>query len=228
MRFFGIEIEKKTDILAFAAFLLSVSSIMYQVTIYFRGPQVSLGRPREIILYMQQPPGTNDIERRRLTFVSTTTYVNSAPPGKNAVVLNQIVNFTLNGKQYNYDWYQFVTLSFKPPSTNEMDRKELGVVESKTASPFVVPAGGAEAREIWFGPRFNEEFINPSDIRREFTSVMNLNKQHIFWSFRFKAEYLNDDNDSELCNVKITSNIIENILTPEIGWASLSCVAPEP
>jgi|GEM_PF-6941364 len=54
LKVFGIlEIGRKTDILAFAAFFLSISSLVYQTVGFIRGPDVALIGPRQVIFYIK-------------------------------------------------------------------------------------------------------------------------------------------------------------------------------
>jgi hypothetical protein len=51
VKFLGIEIERKTDVLAMAAFLISTGSIIGQVALLLRGADVILDGPRQIVLF---------------------------------------------------------------------------------------------------------------------------------------------------------------------------------
>lgn len=182
MRFLGIDISRKTDILAFAAFLLSLSSIAYQIFVFFAGPKVTLAKPRQVVVLMHPAPDTKE---RYLTFISTLAYVNSGQLGKNAVVMQEDVSFSLEGETYNYTWNQFGLLAFVS------DSRKIKFDTSRAAGPFVVPAGGAEAHETLFAARKNEEFIDQKDIKRVFESALMGKK--LIWKLRFNAETLNGD-----------------------------------
>src|SRR5262245_59350604 len=110
----GIQIERKTDILAFAAFLLSLSSIAYQGASMLRGARVTLLAPRQVTIYLRQFGHESE---DYLTFLTSMEYVNSGPPGMNDVVAEESVSFTLAGRSYTHVWHQFVSA---------VDRKEEG------------------------------------------------------------------------------------------------------
>jgi hypothetical protein len=219
IRFLGIEVERKTDILAFAAFLLSLSSILYQIAVFFRGPQVTLAKPRQVVIYMHAAP---DAKERYLTPVSTVAYVNSGQSGNNAVVLEESVSFTLEGKQHVYTWHAFVSLAFISSSAidTSADRK-IKFVQERTAAPFVVPGGGAEAHETWFAARFDEDFVGQGEIVRAFESA--LTGGSLIWKIRFHTETLNDGRKTAECEVTITPRFAQQIISHDIGWSVLNC-----
>jgi hypothetical protein len=54
MKFLGIEIERKTDILAMAAFLISIGSIIGQLALLIRGAEIVLDGPRQVVLLFDE------------------------------------------------------------------------------------------------------------------------------------------------------------------------------
>lgn len=218
IRFLGIEIERKTDILAFAAFLISLSSIIYQISVFFSGPQVTLAKPRQVVLYMLPAP---DAKEHRLILISTVAYVNKGQTGNNAVVLQESVSFSLEGKPYVYTWHQFVSLAMvpTPATTDTPDGRKIEIVQSRTAAPFVVPGGGAEAHETLFAARFDEDFVDQEAIVRAFERA--LTGESFIWKIHFHAETLNDGDKTEECEVTITPRFAQRL--KKMGWVELNC-----
>lgn len=219
IRILGIEIVTKTDILAFTAFLLSLSGIAYQLILFFRGPEVTLAKPRQVTIYMHP---AHDSNKRYFTIISTLAYVNSGQSGNNAVVMQESVSFSLGGKQFEYTWHQFVTLSFvNPLETKKEDSRKIEFINPQTAAPFVVPGGGAASHETWFAARLDDDFIDHKSVARALETAATGN--NIAWKFRFKSETLNDGNKMEDCEVTITPRLALQIKKQIPGWTLLTC-----
>lgn len=77
MKFLGIEIERRTDILAMAAFLISIGSIIGQLALLIRGADIVLDGPRQVVLLFEEPMGG----RGYLNVISSQIYVNKGTPG---------------------------------------------------------------------------------------------------------------------------------------------------
>ena len=212
IRILGIEISRKTDILAFAAFLLSLSTVVVQTIVFFAGPEVTFDKPRQVVILMAS---TSDTKERYLTLVSSLAYVNRGKIGKNAVVMREQVSFSFEEETYHYIWKQFGTLEFPT------DSRKIKFVQSRVAAPFVVPARGAEAHETLFTPRRHENFIYQEAITRVFESVRR-GKDYI-WKVHFHIEILNDKDQTEECQVLITPRLANNIISKELGFAALNC-----
>ena len=156
-----------------------------------------------------------DTKERYLTLISTLAYVNSGRIGKNAVVMQEDVSFSLEEKTYNYTWHQFGSLKFVP------DSRKIEFDKSRTAGPFVVPAGGAEAHETLFAARKTEEFVDQKAITRAFESALMGKK--LIWKLRFNAETLNGDDHTKECEVTITSRLAQQLISEELGFTALNC-----
>ena len=223
IRFLGIEVERKTSILALAAFLLSLSSIGYQIFSFLKGPEVTLAKSRQVIIYMYPAADTSE---RFLTLVTTLAYVNNGQPGNNAVVMEERVSFALDGKEYKYNWHEFVSITLLPRAGTPDTRGERGIDlgQTRTSSPFVVAAGGAEAHETWFAPRFDDQFVGREAVVRALESA--LKGGHLLWKFQFYAETLNDGTKTADCEITISARLAQQILSQELGWAALNCNQP--
>jgi hypothetical protein len=222
IRFLGIEIERKTDVLAFAAFLLSLSSIVYQIVVFLTGPQVTLAKPRQVVAYMHAAPDTNE---RYLTLISTLAYVNSGQSQNSAVVMKESISFTLGERlePYVYTWHEFVSLKFAAPSlkADNPENRKIELVNLQTAAPFVVPGGGAEAHETLFAARFDKDFIYQKSIVRAFERASM--GESFTWKLRFHAETLNDGLKEAECEVIITPRFMEQLTSLKLGWTVLNC-----
>ena len=99
--FFRLEIERKTDILAFAAFIISLTSLSYQAYGFFRGPSVVEFPPEQILFFPEKWSGDY------LHAAAQVTHVNRGSEGKNAVVRQETMTFELANKLYELKWQDF-------------------------------------------------------------------------------------------------------------------------
>lgn len=138
----GIEIDKKADILSFAAFLLALAGILYQVYGFFQGPHVILFPPEQIaISAFKIAPANKEFVR----FIVPMSYVNKAQPGYNAVIKKELITFTIGGKSYVHKWQEF--------GSSTSDEKGKFVFKKKSdAQPTTINAGSSESHETFFAP----------------------------------------------------------------------------
>ena len=88
IKLLGLRIERRTDIAAIAAFLLSMIVVSWEVVMYFQGPRVKVV-PSESVTFF-----ANFCEERNkfLEVLRSTAYVNAARVGYNDVVLDEKVH----------------------------------------------------------------------------------------------------------------------------------------
>jgi hypothetical protein len=137
----GIEIDKKTDILSLAAFLLALAGILYQVYGFFQGPQVILFPPEQIAIspFKIVPTG-----KEYVRFVVPMSYVNKAQPGYNAVVKKELITFTLGDQSYVHKWQEF--------GSSTSDNGNFAFVKKSDAQPITINSGSSESHETFFAP----------------------------------------------------------------------------
>lgn len=161
INFFGLfEIERKTSLLALVAFLLSLSSVFYQISVFLRGPDIKLFQPEEIMI------GSigGDIDKDYLSIIAGMSYVNSGETGYNGVVLKETISFKLGNSEYKFHWRSFVS-SWRDSSGLTVNTKE-------EAHPFPVMAGNAESHETLFSARRNRNIgTDIEDINSNFIKV---------------------------------------------------------
>lgn len=218
MRFFGIEIERKTDILAFTAFLLSLGGISYQIVTFIRGPDVTLAKPQQVVVYMYP---MRDSKTEYLTLISPVAYVNRGHSQNNALVMKESVSFVLKGEQKNYVWHQFVSVSTSSESGVEgmKTNSKIEIRETQLAAPFVVPGSGAVSHYTWFAARYDGEYLKKKDFLQTFEKVRQ--GTDINWTIEFHSETLNDGNKMSICEVTLTPRLMENI--QRFNWVAINC-----
>ncbi len=104
MKLLGIEIERKTDILAMAAFVISLGSVIGQIAILIRGADVLIDGPRQIVLFFQATAGS----RGFLNAITTQVYVNNGSPGFDDILKTETLLFELSEKTISLEAQQLV------------------------------------------------------------------------------------------------------------------------
>lgn len=142
LRLLGLLIERKTDVLAAASFLLSAIAIGSAVIATVRGPIVDLVPPEQIaILRHEYPQGLAVV---RLS--TRMAYINRARPEFSDAVRQERIEFTVGGVRYRQLWQSFV--SYKPTESDP-----LGLTVLQDAQPEAIAGGGAVVHETYFAPR---------------------------------------------------------------------------
>jgi len=101
---FGLRIERKTDILAFAAFLIAITGTANQIFHEARGPNIKLFQPNGIIFHFFDYGN----EKKFLRLGLRSSYINSARRDYTGVVLNEYIVFEINDKKYKQVWGDLV------------------------------------------------------------------------------------------------------------------------
>jgi hypothetical protein len=136
-----LEISRRTDILALAAFLISLSGILYQVSMFVRGPVVTLYPPQHVLIFADTPaPGSEEIVR----FNARMTYVNTGEVGHNVVVKKERLAFTLGDEKLLQEWESFTIPVPRGP--------ELTWNKQDDAHPVPVNAKSSESHQTSFTP----------------------------------------------------------------------------
>lgn len=146
MRFLGIEIEKRTDVLAFAAFLLSISSLLGQAVLLLRGPNILLDGPKNITLffgdYGRQPGQTGF-----LNAISRQVYVNNGAAGYNDILKSETLRLGLSGLSLELKAHYSVE-----SARSRRDGRRLEFTNRQPWRPVLIKAGNFQDTETIFVP----------------------------------------------------------------------------
>ena len=204
MRFkiFGIEIERKTDILAFAAFVISIGGLIGQLAILLRGPDVSLYPPENVLI-------TKD-DRNFLRLSALMIYINTGSSGYNDIVKKEKVFFTLGNKKIEFNWDDYIDATANGDKLN-LNRKS-------DAIPEQVNAGGVLTHETYFAPWETREGKDTTFIEwKKFLSEISSQKQ-IDFTFYFESF------DGQKGQVTCTVNFAEYMIYLKgKGWSVIPC-----
>lgn len=206
MKFIGIEIEKKTDILAMAAFLLSLGSIAGQAILLMRGSEIVLDGPRQIILFFESRLSS----RNFLNAVSTQIYVNNGSSGFDDILKSETLLLTIAGKRIQLESQDSVD------STRNGDKL---VFRSRQAwKPAKIKAGDFISNETLYvpypSPRDSDEnAIDRADVEKLLSRSSDLKIELI-------AKTYGGDKLTSNCLLKAAEI---QLSLEEKGWASLAC-----
>lgn len=143
MKFLGIEIERKTDILAMAAFLISIGSIVSQVALLLRGAEVGLDGPGQIVLFF----GEQMRGERYLNAITTQIYVNRGTPGYDDILRSETLHFQIGNREIQ------LQAQYSVQSTRKGDNL---VIQNKVPwAPVKIRAGDFVSNEILYVPRIS-------------------------------------------------------------------------
>jgi hypothetical protein len=150
--FFHLELDRKTDILALAAFVLSISGLTYQGILAIKKPDILQFPPDQIVFYPDKSSGVDYLQ-----VGAQLAYVNNGKGDRNAVLKAERMFFDLGGKSYEFKWQNFESYS------SEGETLKRG--EPKPALPAVIKSGEGASHETHFAPR-TFHIATQSDERR--------------------------------------------------------------
>ena len=164
MKFWGIEIERKTDFLAFAAFILSVLTVFYQVFVHFVGPDAELVKPEGVTLMQFEPrDGVNYVSV--LAPVSILNASNSPQP---LVVRNIKTSLEYGNAFVTWEWHRRVEGVEAKTGKIDFDR-------AFTVGPFAIEAKKVNTNFYLFVPHARPckdgENLNDCNQRNGFISI---------------------------------------------------------
>lgn len=210
MKIIGIEIERKTDILAMAAFLISLGSLVGQAVLLLRGPEIVLDGPRQIILFFE-----SDLSSRSyLNAISTQIYVNNGSPGFDDILKSERLLLTIAGRNIQLESQESVD------STRKGDKL---VFRSRQAwKPVKIKAGDFISNETLYVPYpsikdRDENAIDRVDLEKLLSKSSDLKVELI-------AKTYGGEKLASICLLNMAETKFGFL---EKGWASLICKTKE-
>jgi hypothetical protein len=138
---FGLEIDRKTNILSLAAFVLSSAGVAGQIYFFFQGPKVALQPPEQTVFYNLL---SADGKTNYLQIASRMAYVNTGQPGFNDAIRKESATLQIGSKTFNFFWQKYVY--------TDADGAKFIVNPKGDALPVAINAGAVEAHETSFSP----------------------------------------------------------------------------
>jgi hypothetical protein len=133
----GFLISRKIDFVAFAAFLLSIGALGFQISAYLKGAELKLLPPDQV--FMRKDTSYSDKIPRAL-FGASLIYANSGEKGYSAIVRRELMYVTIGGKDFEQGWDEFVTYDGFNPKKNE------------PVKPFSIDGGDSKSHQTAFVP----------------------------------------------------------------------------
>ncbi len=201
---FGIHVARKTDILAFAAFLIALGGITIQVSGFFRGPVIRIFPPPQILIRRDTLPSG----RAPVRFGALVAYVNDGDPGYNATIRRELLRYKLcPEKQYTQVWQEFTASDVDPDG-------KLNMHPQGAALPMVVNAGSSISHETYFTPmplRVSKEnpdewanFLEWNEFLRGLEGLNSL-------TFEVETQIYGHKSKFTTCSVEINPKVIERL-----------------
>jgi len=223
MNFWGIEIEKKTDILALTAFILSLIAAIVPVISWIRGPNIELIKPSSITLNTHTYPGDST---KYLSISVPFAYINTGTKDYSAIIEEELLQFHLNESMIDFNWLYFT-------HTNN-DDKSLKFNNLEPASPVAIYAGQSHFHETVFYPRaiHNPELLTSDDSNfvkiEDFVSYIlestnNENPNFVNFPINVSISIRGDEDIKITLVCYIYNDDIIKLLNEKIGWTVVSC-----
>ena len=230
-------LDRRTDILAFAAFVLALSTAIAQLVVFLKGPRVSIIPPKQVMIIFS-PTRSSDLDTEKggknLRVYVQMGYVNSGEYGQTAVVIDEWVAFRLGDKTYVQHAHSIEHITDKNYD-NKLEFEFLDPV-----SPLPIAGVSAASRPVYFAPfpvrdtmgncKRDHHFLSREDFIREFAKSRSIT---FFFFYRIAGD---DEPQPADCKadmiqnaIKCTVNATQLAWTTLISndWASLVCWPPE-
>jgi hypothetical protein len=186
-----IEVERKVNLLALAAFIISLAGITDQIQAFIRGADLCLFAPEQVMLIVTSPePTGNDY----LHVAARMAYVNRGAEGYHEIVRREGVSFILGGHSYQQYWQDFVEIvSLKGKRSLEFKSSALPMRVDPAR-----PAGHITFFTSW--PEVNGKIVSNRNYLsvEEFMEALETEKQI---TFEFWAETFSGKRHSVRCQV---------------------------
>jgi|GEM_PF-2129255 len=141
--FLGLQVARKTEIIALSAFSLSISTLLWQIINYTVGPVVRLFPTDQIVITATDKLGRNySGQDNLLALIATMAYVNGGDTGHNSVIRREYLDFSMGDRRVQHRWYEF--------GSSDIQNGNLTFKRDSEAHPFAVNAGSAVSHETLF------------------------------------------------------------------------------
>ena len=220
---FGLVVVRRTDLLAAAAFALSISTISYQLWQFVRGANPAMYHPDTVYVFFDKY--ANDVVATR--FAGGVSFTNNGDAGHNAVIRDVSTTITVKNRTIEQYWTSFVTVSRR--------ETELFTDIKESAHPVVVSGGSASSYTMTFSPRVrscnlesrNNSACNPAADFVSDVEFLNLLSPNTTTNLKFNATVFNSRRNLEsICTISVTDDMILTLAKND--WYSARCVSTEP
>jgi hypothetical protein len=219
--FLGLRVARKTEIIALAAFTLSLGGVLWQIENLARGPVITLFSPDQIIIATADKLGRNyPGQPNLLLLIASMTYVNSGNTGHNAIIRRENISFSLEDREVEHQGDQF--------GYSDIKDGNLVFHADGPARPFPINASSAVTHETLFAawPVQCDGATNRCDPRRNFVKWDDFLKEIKItkrFSVTMSAEvYSSGPVSAAACTVRLPDGVVK-ILEQE-QWYAVTCI----
>ena len=214
-RFLGLTVIRKTDLLAAAAFFISVSTVIIQLYGFARGARLAMFAPDTV--YVRFDPYA---DRSIVTRVAAqVTVTNSGDAGASAVLRDVSATISVGDLHFTEPWFSFADIS----------RQGIRFIAKPTgpAHPFVIAGGGAESVLVYFAPAIRScTGQSGCDEHGDYVSdqkfLQVLDKAGIFTVALSARSVGSDHLLGATCSVKLSREAFDTLA--ENGWYAARCI----
>ena len=138
--FLGLNIQRKTDVLALTAFVISLLTGAAQLIDWVKGPQITLYPPERVVIYTYLQSGGTPTVR----VAAPMSYTNTAPAQYAATIKAESVDMRVGPVLSHQKWLSFAQL--------RRDGSRFAPQIVSDASPFPIPGGSSVSHSTLFSP----------------------------------------------------------------------------
>ena len=209
-KFLGIEVERKTDVLAFAAFFISIGSLVTQGANLIQGPDVSLELPRQVLIH-----GDAYADGFTYTRISTKlVYLNTGSPGYDDVTRLEKASLSFGDRKIT-----LIAQDYIESSVDENDKNKLIIDKKSDADPVQIRSGSVVIHDSYFAPWPDREGEIDGNylVFSDFISIIEkLDEIKI----EFTTTTFSGDVVAQSCNL-IVSEFVQHL--KDKGWSAPTC-----
>jgi hypothetical protein len=197
---FGLEIERKTDILALTAFIISMLTATYQVGLFLKGPNAKVLSPEDVVI-LQHELSENQVF---VAIVAPISVVNTSDAQEPLLVKRMTATIDVGDRSISLAWFD----SVEAPVTSA------GIKLDKTQGiyPFAVDTKKISSQRVRFTPERRRCSTGPAcDVGAAFVSIdtfdalmsKSLYDGRKTFTARFDISFENHSAVSTTCNIRL-------------------------
>lgn len=209
IKIFGIElieIEKKTDVLAFAAFVISIGGLITQSVNLLKGSEVLLEPPKQIVFYEYKHSET----KKYLAISAMMTYLNMGSSGYNDITKIEEAFIFIGDKT--------IKLTAQKFTSSSREGEKLIFKKTIDSVPVQIKSGSVVSHETKFFPWSSKEKGSNHIFFSDFLSLLKTYKEI---NVRIRATTYNGEELETLC--KLETSVFRKGLE-EKSWSAPVCL----
>jgi hypothetical protein len=203
MNFFGIQIERKTDILAFTAFIVSVLTAIYQLGTVLMGPKAQLLPPEAVTLVLfENSPG-----HKFISVVAPISISNTSNAQEPLLVTRQTAQITMGKYIIPLIWHDSIEVP--------IDVNGAQFEKTQALHPFIIDTKKISSQLVRFTPQRvqcasklrcnkNISFMSMEDFHQALASSLFSRLEVL--DVRFSIEFNNHTAVTATCRIPVMPN----------------------